>query len=103
MTDSDAEPPPTRTDMHRALEVFVGEWRAEGTNYGIAEPGTDPRSNRSSWNSTHVTRWHSGKFFLIDDERARNGENEDPFDTIGITGVDSETGRYFAQSFENHG
>lgn len=51
--------------------------------------------------STHVGKWHTGEFFLIQDERAMTGEN--PFDTLSIMGVDATTGRYFLRSFENHG
>lgn len=53
------------------------------------------------WTSTHSARWHTGEFYLIRDERARPGG--EVFDTIGIMGVDTGIGKYFAHSFENHG
>jgi hypothetical protein len=43
-------------------------------------------------------RWHSGAFFVVQDERA-NG----PFDTPSILGWDQEAKRYFARTVENHG
>ncbi len=46
-------------------------------------------------------RWHSGQFFLIQDERAVTGTA--PFDTLSIIGWDAERGCYFARTFENHG
>lgn len=47
-----------------------------------------------------MTRWHTGKFFLIQDERA---QIEGPFDTLSVMGWDNDAGRYFARTFENHG
>ena len=100
---SDAETPPTRNEKHEALAVFLGRWRAEGTSYGgTDQSGPDPKANGTSWESTHEGYWHTGEFFLIQDERARLG-GDSVFETISIMGVDPETGDYFAQAFENHG
>ena len=51
--------------------------------------------------STHETRWHTGSFFMIEDERAAIAGR--PFETHGVLGVDDGTGEYFARTFENHG
>ena len=103
MTTNDSELPPKRGDKHEALSVFLGEWKAEGTSYGGTEqPADDPKRNGVSWASTHTGRWHTGEFFLIQDEKARLG-GEDVFDTLSVMGVDPQTGKYFARSFENHG
>ena len=83
---------PTRDERHDALAVFLGQWRAEGTSYGESD---------GPWRSTHVARWHTGEFFLVQDERATTGGR--PFDTLSVMGVDPETGRWFARTFENHG
>jgi hypothetical protein len=101
-TNFDAEEPPTRTDRHKALDVFLGQWRAEGTSFGGTDQrGGDPKANGQSWQSVHEGRWHTGDFFLIQDEKARiEGA---VFDTLSVMGVDAATGEYFAQSFENHG
>jgi hypothetical protein len=102
MIDSDAEAPPIRGAEHEALAIFLGRWRATGTSYGSPrQPQDDPKSEAEPWVSTHVGMWHSGEFFLIQDERAIVGAN--PFDTLSLMGVDSSSGRYFARSFENHG
>lgn len=93
---------PKRGKMHEALEVFVGDWKAEGSSYGgTDQSGADPRDNGVSWNSTHTGRWHTGQFFLIQDERAH--VDGSPFDTVSVLGVDADTETYFARSFENHG
>ncbi len=98
----DNEAPPARGDQHEALSVFLGQWRAEGDSYGSPnQPEDDPKSAPEPWVSTHVGRWHTGGFFLVEEERARIGGR--PFDTLSVMGVDAETGRYFAQAFENHG
>jgi len=91
-----------RGDQHDALAVFLGRWRAEGKSYGSpSQPDDDPKSAAEPWLSTHTGTWHTGEFFLVQDERAIIGAN--PFDTLSVMGVDAKTGRYFARSFENHG
>ncbi len=93
---------PRRSEMHEALDVFLGEWRAEGTSYGGTDPsGGDPRANGVPWTSEHRAYWHTGAFFLVQDERARPGG--EVFDTLSVMGVDPETGGYVARAFENHG
>lgn len=99
---SDHEAPPTRGEQHEALAVFLGRWRAEGAAYGSPEQSEDaPKRSSEPWISTHTGAWHTGKFFLIQDERAHVGGQ--PFDTLSVIGVDAQTGRYFARTFENHG
>jgi hypothetical protein len=97
-----SDKPPERGADHDRLEMFLGEWRAEGRSYGgPKQRADDPRSAAESWTSTHTGRWHTGKFFLVQDERAIVGGNT--FDTLSVMGVDLQSGRYFARSFENHG
>ena len=91
-----------RTEKHQAVEAFLGRWRAEGESYGNPRQIADaPRSAPEPWQSTHVAKWHTGEFFLIQDERAVVGGK--PFDTLGVLGVDTHSGQYFVRSFENHG
>lgn len=78
-------------EEHRALSVFVGDWSAEGTAYGADEAG-------GPWRSVHTARWHSGEFFVVQDEHA-NG----PFDTMSFLGWDADRQTYFSWSVENHG
>lgn len=99
---SDSEAAPVRGPAHDALAVFVGQWRAEGQSYGGADQRDDaPQANAVPWRSTHDAAWHTGAFFLVQNERANVGGA--PFDTVAILGVDPATGRHFAQTFENHG
>ena len=97
MSDPSSTRPPQRGPAHEALGVFLGDWRAEGRSYGEGAPRAKP----AAWKSTHTGRWHTGQFFLIQDERAVTGTA--PFDTLSILGWDADRGRYFARTFENHG
>jgi len=91
---SEADPQP-----HEKLAVFLGDWHAEGTSYGGDEQSSNnPHAGPTPWRSIHSGRWHSGDYFIVQDERA-NG----PFDTLSLMGWDAEAGRYFARSIENHG
>lgn len=93
---------PTRGDQHEALSVFLGRWRAKGKSYGSPNQlADDPKSVAEQWTSTHTGKWHTGEFFLVQDEQAMTGAS--PFDTLSVMGVDATTGRYFARCFENHG
>lgn len=101
MADSGAETPPVRGLEHEALAVFFGEWQAEGTSFGgTDQSGPDPKANGIPWVSTHSARWHSGKFFLIQDERARLGGK--PFDTLNLIG-EGPGGGLFVRTFDNNG
>ena len=93
--------PTDRGPHYDALEIFLGNWNAEGESFGGPhQDPRNPRSNPTRWKSTHSARWHTGKFFLIQDERARV---DGPFDTLSVMGWDEDNGRYFARTFENHG
>ena len=94
--------PPTRGAKHEALSIFLGQWKAQGTSYGgTKQPADDPKGNGVPWTSTHAGRWYTGEFFLIQDEQARPGS--EVFDTLSVMGIDPQTEKYFARSFENHG
>ena len=93
---------PVRGTAHDALSVFLGEWRAEGLSFGgTDQSGADPKANGVSWVSTHSAGWHTSKFFLIQDERARIGGAT--FDTLSVMGVEPDGTAQFARTFENHG
>lgn len=79
------------TEPHDALGVFIGDWSAEGTAYGADQQG-------APWRSVHSARWHSGGYFVVQDEHA-NG----PFDTMSFLGWDPDRETYFLWSIENHG
>lgn len=68
---------------------------------GTDQSGADPKANGVPWVSTHSARWHTGNFFLIQDECARiDGKT---FDTLNIFGVETSPNLHFARTFENHG
>lgn len=93
---------PQRTAQHAALNMFLGTWHATGSSYGGSRQTREaPRVAPSAWTSTHTAYWHTGGFFLMQDERAI--VDGGPFDTLSILGVDPETDRCFVRSFENHG
>jgi hypothetical protein len=93
---------PVRSAKHDALNIFLGKWTAHGTSYGGTDrPGDDPKANGERWISTHDAAWHTGSFFLVQDERADIAGSR--FDTLSVMGVDSDTGEYFVRTFENHG
>lgn len=92
---------PRRSDQHEALTVFLGKWSAHGTSFGgTDQTGDDPKGNGQPWVSTHEASWHTGRFFILQDERADIAG--DRFDTFSILGVDND-GSYFSRSVENHG
>jgi hypothetical protein len=98
---NEVQKPPERGSQHAALEVFLGDWQAEGQSFGgPGQDAQDPRGQPTSWTSRHSARWHTGKFFLIQDERAWV---DGPFDTLSVMGWDEDKGGYFARAFENHG
>jgi hypothetical protein len=93
---------PVRSALHEALEMFVGEWRADGLNYGSPHQSiAEPKADAQRWKSTHTARWHTGRFFLLLEEKAHVGA--EPFDSVGVMGVDAHSGRLFACSFDNRG
>lgn len=74
------------SERSELLSPFLGDWWAEGTSYGGDDQSPDkPHAGASPWRSTHTARWHSGGYFLVQDERA-NG----PFDTLMVIGWDSQ-------------
>ncbi len=84
---------------HEKLGIFLGDWHAVGTSYGGDQQSSDtPHAGATPWSSIHSARWHSGDYFIVQDERA-NG----PFDTLSLMGWDAEASRYFVRSIENHG
>lgn len=84
---------------HEKLAIFLGDWHAQGTSYGGDGQSSDnPHVGATPWRSIHSARWHSGNYFVVQDERAHG-----PFDTLSLLGWDAEAGRYFARTIENHG
>jgi len=94
--------PPVRSQLHDALDLFVGDWRAEGLAFGNPQQTqAHPKAHARVWKSTHSAHWHSGRFFLLHDEKAHVGS--DALDTFSVMGVDAQSGHLFARLFENQG
>lgn len=92
---------PQRNAKHDALALFLGKWTAHGMSYGgTDQTGSDPKANGQVWVSTHEACWHTGRFFVVQDERADIAGSR--FDTLSILGVNDD-GSYFSRSVENHG
>lgn len=100
MADNDAQSPPFHGPVQEALSVFLGEWRAEGTSFGGTDQSGPARANGIPWVSTHSTRWHSGEFFLVQDEHAELAGK--PFDTLSVFGVEPG-GALIDWTFDNNG
>ena len=97
-----SESPPIRGHQHDSLGVFQGRWTATGLSYGgTDQSGPDHKANGENWTSTHEAQWHTGLFFLVQNEHAKIAGGE--FDTLSVMGVDSATRGYFARTFDNHG
>lgn len=96
-----ADQTPQRGTRHDALDVFLGEWKADGVSFGGTDQSVDPRAHGEPWISTHKAHWHTGSFFLFQDERATIAGRA--FDTFSVLGIDPASGDYFARTFENHG
>ena len=94
--------PAMRTALHDALDAFIGQWRAEGLWFGGPQQSdVQPRLAAQPWKSVHTARWHEGRFFLLQEEKAHAGAQ--PLDTFAVLGVDMHSGTLFAQGFDNRG
>ena len=101
MSETATDQLPHPTPEHRLLNVFVGQWAAEGDSYtGEPSPG-QPHRSTVNWRSDESYAWLPGEFFLehrfdaLAGDRALRG--------IEILGYDSATNSYFADFFENYG
>jgi hypothetical protein len=79
---------------YEKLAVWIGDWRAEGTNYA-ADGAT------SRWLSEETFEWLAGQFFVV--QRWNEHGSTEPFIGLGVMGYDQRTARHFTRSFENHG
>lgn len=95
-------PPPKLGPAHKRLAAFAGKWRAEGQSFGGKNQGAKhPRANAEKWISKETTAWHSGNFFLVQQEDATVGR--DKLITHAIIGYDQRKKQYFSHAVENHG
>ena len=90
---------PKPTSAHRRLEVFIGDWHAEGTSYGNGQDAADPRAAGVPWTSDESYEWLPGNFFVLHRWDALAGE----FKGAEIMGYDEAEGGYFTRMFDNAG
>ena len=74
------------TAAHRRLEVFIGDWHAEGTSFGEGQDAADPRASGVPWTSDESYEWLPGNFFVLQRCDAMVGEHE--FKGAEIIGYD---------------
>lgn len=102
MTTKQSDATPIRGAAHDALSAFLGDWHGEGMSFGGTDQlGADPKAHGVPWVSKHRARWHTGDFFMIQDERAQIGAAT--LDTVSVMGVEAGDNGCFARTFENHG
>ncbi|MBC8084850.1 MAG: DUF1579 family protein [Hymenobacter sp.] len=101
MTKRNPLSPPVPGPQHRALDVFVGKWHAEGTSYGEGQVQEMPYSAAVPWSSEETYAWLEGGFFLEHRWDARAGERV--FKGLEIMGWDEAKGEYFTRFFDNSG
>ena len=82
---------PEPTAAHKRLEVFIGDWHAEGTSYGEGQDAADPRAAGVPWTSDESYEWLPGNFFVLHRWEALAGE----FKGAEIMGYDEAEGGYF--------
>jgi hypothetical protein len=92
---------PERGAAHERLNVFVGNWHAEGDSYAVGQETDDPRGTIEKWVSDDTVEWLPGKFFVMQRWDAMTGPNE--FKGTSIISHDPQTGDYMMRAYENHG
>ena len=92
---------PKPTAAHHRLEVFIGDWHAEGTSYGDGQDATDPRAAGVPWTSDESYVWLPGNFFVLYRWDAQMGKHA--FKGAEIMGYDEAEGGYFTRMFDNAG
>jgi hypothetical protein len=92
---------PDRAARLRALDVFVGDWHAEGTSFAHDPDTTDARANPVRWRSDEHYEWLAGGAFLLHRWQADVGGQA--FIGTELIGYDEAEGGYFSAMFDNAG
>ena len=101
MTSTPQPKQPKPTAAHKHLEVFIGDWHAEGTSYGDGQDPAQPRASGVPWTSDESYEWLPGSFFVLHRWDAQMGKHE--FKGAEIIGHDEAEGGYFTRMFDNAG
>ena len=98
MTSAPKPKQPKPTAAHRRLDVFIGNWHAEGTSYGDGQDAADPRAAGVPWTSDESYEWLPGSFFVLHRWDAQMGKHE--FKGAEIVGYDEAEGGYFTRMLD---
>jgi len=88
--------PPTPAPEVKKLEMFAGDWTAEGTQTPA------PGAPSSKWTMTTHAEWMEGNFFLVehsDMDLGPMGKGKD----IAVMGYDTDRGVYTYRAFSSFG
>ena len=88
--------PPTPAAELKKLEMFVGDWAAEGTQ----TPGPGAASSR--WTMTTHAEWMEGNFFLVERSEMDLGAMGKGKD-LAVMGYDPDRAVYTYRSFSSFG
>ena len=99
MTDTHKPHPAKPSAAHKRLEVFIGNWHAEGTSYGDGQDAADPLASGVSWTSDESYELLPGGFFVLHRWDAQMGGHE--FKGAEVMGYDEAEGGYFTRMFDN--
>lgn len=91
----------TPSDAHRLLNIFIGDWHAEGTSYGDGQDTRQPRASGVPWTSDESYEWLTGQFFVLHRWEAMAGKRS--FKGAEMIGYDEAEGGYFTRMFDNAG
>jgi Protein of unknown function (DUF1579) len=101
MTEQLTTKTPKRAAAHERLQVFIGNWYAEGDSYAVGQTQDNPRGAIQNWVSDETFEWLPGNFFVMQRWDARTGAN--PFQGTAIISWDDGNQHYMTRSYENHG
>lgn len=89
------------TNQSQKLNVFIGNWHAEGTSYGEGQDINNPTANGVAWVSDESYECLPGNFFVLHKWNAKTGDH--PFIGTEIIGYDEAKQEFFAYIFDNGG
>lgn len=101
MAQTRMAPASDRTARLRALDVFAGDWRAEGMAFAHNPDTIQARANPVRWTSREHYEWLPGGGFLLHRWQANVGG--EPFAGVELIGYDEGEGGYFSTMFDNAG
>src|SRR5690348_4458145 len=89
--------PPTPAPELKKLEMFAGDWTAEGTMSGA------PGAPAGKWTMSSHGEWMEGNFFLVDHSEMDLGAPMGKGKSLAFYGYDADRGVYTYKSFSSWG